>query len=105
MLGARHALISEQGDYLQVALDVSGDGHLPWPPQFATNNSNIETGFYNITIFLYSYEQNTNFTITNNTNATGGPPISNILYQESGSTVKHVNWLCMPPSTPSHLHS
>lgn len=76
-------------DTLQVAIDVSGDGHLPWPP-----TSNSPTALQNITLFLTSYAKSHNFTISNGTapdnltNAYVGP----IFDLEPSSTVKHVNW-------------
>ncbi|OJJ48231.1 hypothetical protein ASPZODRAFT_62128 [Penicilliopsis zonata CBS 506.65] len=78
------------GDNLQVAIDVSGDGQLPWPP---SNDSS--TTFHSITLFLTSYEKSLNFTISNGTepahNSTAyvGP----VLTLEPSSTVKHVNWI------------
>lgn len=77
-------------DFLQVAIDVSGNGQLPWPP---VNGSNIPTFFRNVTLFLTSYALGYNFTISNATNATGSLPFLDILQQEPGSTVKHVNWI------------
>jgi hypothetical protein len=75
-----------------VAIDISGDGQLPQPP----NNFDQFSQIFNITLFLTSYERNHNFTISN---ATGPlPPFTTIMDQERGSTVKHVNWdwpLCL----------
>lgn len=81
------------GDFLHVALDISGDGALPFPPD---SNVNAATRFHNITLFLTSTTLGKNFTISNGTTST--PPISNVLEQEIGSTVKHVNFewpLCL----------
>lgn len=75
------------GDFLQVALDISGDGALPFPPE---SKPSVSTRFHNITIFLTSNSINKNFTISNGTTST--PPFANILEQETGSTVKHVNF-------------
>ena len=96
-------------DTLQVALDISGDGRLPLPP-YAPN---FNTGISNITIFLYSYYTGLNLTISNGTTAgwrnnTSEAPefycnlttnqnfqnagCQEIVFQEGGSTVKHVNW-------------
>ena len=82
----------QQGDFLQIAIDISGDGHLQWPESSSSNVTNLETHFFNITIFLTSYSENKNFTISNNSDASA--PLGNILSQEPGSTVSHVNWLC-----------
>ncbi|OCL06307.1 hypothetical protein AOQ84DRAFT_390273 [Glonium stellatum] len=76
----------EGGDFLQVALDISGDGRLPQPP----NNADPLTQIFNITIFLTSYTTLKNFTISNGTGTL--PPLAPILAQEAGSTVKHVNF-------------
>ncbi|KAJ5619163.1 hypothetical protein N7510_003147 [Penicillium lagena] len=82
----------EGGQYLQVAIDVSGDGRLPWPP--STQSANSPTLFHNITLFLTSESLSHNFTISNGTvpsdNLQGyvGP----VLDLEPSSTVKHVNW-------------
>lgn len=80
------------GDFLQVAIDISGNGQLQQPP----NNADNLTQIFNITIFLTSYDRQHNFTVSN---ATGPiPPLTPIMTQELGSTVKHVNWewpLCL----------
>ena len=76
-----------------MAIDVSGDGRLPWPP--STQSTDSTTLFHNITLFLTSEELARNFTISNGTepptNETGyvGP----VLDLEPSSTVKHVNWV------------
>ncbi|OOQ91170.1 hypothetical protein PEBR_01248 [Penicillium brasilianum] len=78
---------------LQVAIDVSGNGKLPWPP--STQSADSATLFHNITLFLTSETLSHNFTISNGTepknNGTGyvGP----VLDLEPSSTVKHVNWV------------
>ncbi|KAF1963862.1 hypothetical protein CC80DRAFT_398041 [Byssothecium circinans] len=75
------------GDFLHIALDVSGDGKLPVPPR------NIEdplTQVFNFTLFLTSNILQKNFTISNITTTT--PPLANIMNQESGQTVKHINF-------------
>ena len=101
-------------DTLQVAIDVSGDGVLPLPPY----DPNVETGLFNITLFLTSYTTGLNLTISNGTTAgwwlkksTEAPEFAchpssssssstfqnagcqEVMLQESGSTVKHVNWV------------
>jgi len=89
---SNQAIDLQQGDFLQVAIDISGDGHLQWPESSSLNVTNLDTQFFNITIFLTSYSENKNFTISNNTDASA--PLGDILTQEPGSTVSHVNWLC-----------
>ncbi|CAG7964712.1 unnamed protein product [Penicillium salamii] len=77
------------GDNLQVAIDVSGNGQLPWP-----STSDSSTRFHSITLFLTSQSKSHNFTISN-----GTKPASNSSYAypvldlEPSSTVKHVNWI------------
>ncbi|KAF1361796.1 hypothetical protein EJ07DRAFT_71286, partial [Lizonia empirigonia] len=81
------------GDFLHVALDISGDGALPFPPD---SRPSASTQFHNVTLFLTSNTINKNFTISNGTTST--PPFANILTQETGSTVKHINFewpLCL----------
>jgi hypothetical protein len=76
-------------DHLQVALDVSSDGQLQLPPY----PSNPKSAIWNITIFLSSYVTGWNFTISNGTASTGNASLGEIMQQEPGSTVKHVNWV------------
>jgi hypothetical protein len=98
-------------DFLQVAIDVSGDGRLPLPPY----EPNIDSGLFNITLFLTSYLTGLNLTISNGTKAgwwlrnsteswefgcdqSSGSGFQDagcqeVMLQEPGSTVKHVNWV------------
>jgi hypothetical protein len=76
-------------DFLQVALDVTSDGQLQLPPYPSGSPSEI----YNITIFLSSYTTGKNFTISNGTATAGNASLGEIMEQEPGSTVKHVNWV------------
>ena len=98
-------------DFLHVAIDVSGNGRLPLPPY----DPGIETGLFNITLFLTSYAMGLNLTISNGTTAgwvnNSAEPsefrcndlnssqgfqnagCKEVMLQESGSTVKHVNWV------------
>jgi hypothetical protein len=75
------------GDFLHIALDVSGDGALPVPPR---NIADPLTQVFNFTLFLTSTTTEKNFTISNITTST--PPFANIMDQESGQTVKHINF-------------
>ncbi|KAH7118747.1 hypothetical protein B0J11DRAFT_74486 [Dendryphion nanum] len=75
------------GDFLHIAIDVSGDGKLPVPPQ---NIDDPLTQVFNFTMFLTSTSQQKNFTISNITTTT--PPFANIMNQEPGQTVKHINF-------------
>ena len=74
---------------MQVALDVSSDGQLQLPPY----PSNPKSAIWNITIFLSSYVTGWNFTISNGTAWNGSLGAGEIMGQENGSTVKHVNWV------------
>ncbi|ETI25968.1 hypothetical protein G647_02745 [Cladophialophora carrionii CBS 160.54] len=97
------------GDFLQVAIDISGNGKLP-QPYYPPDG---DTGTLNITMFLFSYNTLLNMTISNGTGSgwrsdtfedeefkCGGTTTQGfqnagcqeIMAQESGSTVKHVNW-------------
>ncbi|KAH5042411.1 hypothetical protein HBI74_002330 [Parastagonospora nodorum] len=75
------------GDFLHIALDVAGDGKLPVPPR---STSDPLTQVYNFTLFLTSIPLQKNFTISNITTAT--PPFADIMQQELGQTVKHINF-------------
>ncbi|KAF2029910.1 hypothetical protein EK21DRAFT_66693 [Setomelanomma holmii] len=75
------------GDFLQIALDVSGDGKLPVPPR---STSDPLTQVNNFTLFLTSTILQKNFTISNITTST--PPFADITQQELGQTVKHINF-------------
>jgi hypothetical protein len=75
------------GDFLHIALDVSGDGKLPVPPR---NIADPLTQVYNYTLFLTSNAMQKNFTISNITTST--PPFADIMSQEMGQTVKHINF-------------
>lgn len=75
------------GDFLHIAIDVSGDGKLPVPPQ---NTDDPLTQIYNFTMFLTSNVRQKNFTISNITTST--PPFANIMNQQPGQTVKHINF-------------
>ena len=75
------------GDFLHIALDVSGDGKLPVPPR---DIDDPLTQVFNFTLFLTSNTMQKNFTISNVTTST--PPLANIMSQEMGQTVKHINF-------------
>ncbi|KAJ4346959.1 uncharacterized protein N0V89_010892 [Didymosphaeria variabile] len=75
------------GDFLHVAIDVSGDGKLPVPPK---DLNDPLTQVFNFTMFLTSNTLLKNFTISNISTTT--PPLANIMNQEPGQTVKHINF-------------
>ncbi|KAJ7814142.1 hypothetical protein B0H14DRAFT_2376209 [Mycena olivaceomarginata] len=75
------------GSDIPIAIDVSGDGKLP---ASASSNSSDSTHFRSLEIYLVSAETNINITVS------AGP---GLLLNESGSTVKHLNWpipTCIP---------
>ncbi|KAJ7169682.1 hypothetical protein C8R46DRAFT_206235 [Mycena filopes] len=76
------------GSPLPIAIDVSGNGKLP--PAASLPASNASTGYQSLEIYLVSATTNINITVS------AGP---GLLANESGSTVKHVNWpipTCLP---------
>ncbi|EFX01840.1 hypothetical protein CMQ_8306 [Grosmannia clavigera kw1407] len=77
-------------DSLQLAIDVTADGRLNLPSQLAENSP---SRIHNITIFLYSYDTSHNFTVSNGTASANNASLGPIMDQESGSTVKHINWV------------
>ncbi|CDM35939.1 hypothetical protein DTO013E5_5447 [Penicillium roqueforti] len=84
-----YQLLTNFLDNLQVAIDVSGNGQLPWP---ASTRPDSSTHFHNITLFLTS--ESHNFTISNGTKpASNTSYIGPVLDLEPSSTVKHVNWI------------
>jgi hypothetical protein len=78
-------------DNLQVAIDVSGNGQLPWPP---STQPNASTRFHGINLFLTSESLSHNFTISNSTTPPSNTSyVGPVLDLEPSSTVKHVNWI------------
>ncbi|TDZ30139.1 hypothetical protein C8035_v003221 [Colletotrichum spinosum] len=77
------------GDNLHVALDVSTNGKMPLPPYAEDSPTKI----FNVTMFLSSRVTGRNFTITNGTASANNASLGEIMFQERGSTVKHVNWV------------
>jgi hypothetical protein len=75
-------------DTIEVALDVSANGKLNLPP-YAPDSASL---IHNINIFLYSYDNGRNFTITNGTASENNATLGDIMLSEPGSTVKHVKW-------------
>ncbi|KAH6853808.1 hypothetical protein B0I37DRAFT_16176 [Chaetomium sp. MPI-CAGE-AT-0009] len=76
------------GELIEVALDVSANGRLQLPPYPEDSPSMI----HKIDIFLSSYTADRNFTITNGTASANNASLGDIMFQEPGSTVKHVKW-------------
>lgn len=58
----------------------------------ASANEKSESGLWSITIFLSSYVTGRNLTVSNGTATLNDASLGSIMEQESGSTVKHVNW-------------
>ncbi|KAH7006113.1 hypothetical protein EDB82DRAFT_572905 [Fusarium venenatum] len=81
---------SEQ-DTLHVAIDVTANGKLPLPSN--DDDSNDDNQIFSIEMFLYSYVTGRNFTISNGTASANNASLGEIMAQEPGSTVKHVNWV------------
>ncbi|KAL2060267.1 hypothetical protein VTL71DRAFT_9662 [Oculimacula yallundae] len=73
------------GDTLHIAIDVSSNGQLQLPPY----PTNAPSALHNITLFLSSYTTGKNLTISDGTASSG----EQIMAQEPGSTVKHINWI------------
>jgi len=76
-------------DTLHISLDVSANGKLQLPPY----PSNLLSAIHNITIFLSSYETGRNLTVTNGTATENNSTLGDVMLQEQGSTVKHINWI------------
>ncbi|KAK7402674.1 hypothetical protein QQX98_011583 [Neonectria punicea] len=77
------------GDTLHVSIDVTANGKLALPPHDGDDPSQI----FNVTMFLYSYDTGRNFTISNGTATANNASLGEIMTQEAGSTVKHINWV------------
>ncbi|UZP32770.1 hypothetical protein NXS19_000586 [Fusarium pseudograminearum] len=81
------------GDTLHVAIDVTANGKLPLPSNDNDNDNNDDNQIFSIEMFLYSYVTGRNFTISNRTASANNASLGEIMAQEPGSTVKHVNWV------------
>jgi hypothetical protein len=79
------------GDTLHVAIDVTANGKLPLPSN--DDDDNEDNQIFSIEMFLYSYVTGRNFTISNGTASANNASLDEIMAQEPGSTVKHVNWV------------
>ncbi|OAX44759.1 hypothetical protein K503DRAFT_861051 [Rhizopogon vinicolor AM-OR11-026] len=79
----------QAGSTIAIAIDVSGNGKLSQSAQVP--GSSLSTRFEGLQIFLISDSIEFNMTISDG---------NTLLYQESGSTVKHVTWT-IPSCTPS----
>jgi len=77
------------GSSISIAIDVSGDGKLPSAASLP--GSGLSNSFQLLEIYLVSAETNLNMTVS------AGP---GLLTNESGSTVKHLNWP-IPPCIPA----
>ena len=74
---------------IYVLRQVSGDGHLP--AGAADPSSTLDTHFTSLEVYLISYTDSFNLTVSSGTG---------LLTQEQGSTVKHINWVldqCIKP--------
>ncbi|KAF4334113.1 wd40 repeat [Fusarium beomiforme] len=77
------------GDTLHVAIDVTANGKLPLPP----HDEDDENQIFSIQVFLYSYLTGRNLTISNGTATANNASLGDIMDQQPGSTVKHINWV------------
>lgn len=68
---------------------MTANGKLPLDDDSKDSSSRI----FNITMFLYSYDTGKNLTISNGTATANNASLGEIMAQEPGSTVKHVNWV------------
>lgn len=62
---------------------------MPLPP-YADDSP---TQIFNITVFLSSYDTGRNFTITDGTASGNNETLGDIMTQQPGSTVKHIDWV------------
>ncbi|KAF5654283.1 short-chain dehydrogenase reductase [Fusarium sp. NRRL 25303] len=69
--------------------DVTANGKLPLPPHDEDENNQI----FSIDMFLYSYTTGRNLTVSNGTATANNASLGEIMAQEPGSTVKHINWV------------
>ncbi|SPO00842.1 uncharacterized protein DNG_03590 [Cephalotrichum gorgonifer] len=76
------------GDDLHISLDVTANGRLNLPPYVEDSPSQIR----NISVFLYSYTTGRNFTVAHPSQGNDSAALGDIMAQEDGSTVKHINW-------------
>ena len=75
-------------DTLHFSFDVTAKGQLP-----LLLEEDSPSLINNITVFLYSYDTGRNFTISNGTAGRDDASIGDLMHQEPGSNVKHVNWI------------
>ncbi|KAF4975903.1 hypothetical protein FZEAL_7376 [Fusarium zealandicum] len=68
--------------------DVTANGKLPLPP-YDDDASQI----HSIEMYLSSYTSGRNFTISNGTASANNASLGEIMAQEPGSTVKHIDWV------------
>ncbi|KAF4967853.1 hypothetical protein FSARC_4652 [Fusarium sarcochroum] len=65
------------------------NGKLP----LASHDDDDSNQIFSIEMFLYSYTTGRNFTISNGTATANNASLGEIMAQEPGSTVKHINWV------------
>ena len=78
-----------RAETLHISLDVTANGQLALPPFENDDPSQI----FNITVFLHSYDTGRNFTVSNGTAGSDDASLGDIMSQEDGSTVKHIDWV------------
>lgn len=77
------------GETLHVSLDVTANGKLP----LESFEEDVASKIHSIEMFLFSYTTGRNFTISNGTASANNASLGEIMAQEPGSTVKHVDWV------------
>ena len=68
---------------------MTANGKLNVPPYMEDSPSQI----HNISVFLYSYATRRNFTVALPGAEENDGALGDIMAQEEGSTVKHINWM------------
>lgn len=77
-----------RADSLHISIDVTANGKLP-----LLLDEDSPSLINNITVFFSSYITGRNFTISNGTEGEDDASLGDIMSQEPGSTVKHINWI------------
>lgn len=67
---------------------MTANGKLNLPPYAKDSPSRIN----DISVFLYSYETGRNFTVAHPREADNDDAHGDLMAQQEGSTVKHINW-------------
>lgn len=68
---------------------MTANGKLP----LESWEEDVASKIFSIEMFLFSYDTGRNFTISNGTAGANNASLGEIMAQEPGSTVKHVDWV------------